>query len=104
MNRVEYLLIQAGSECNEVAHRASKALHFGVKEIEPGQAFTNAQRLVGEFVDLLAVMEMLEEQGLVQVPTGAELDALIATKKAKVEKFIRYAEEQCGTVTEYPRI
>jgi hypothetical protein len=100
MNRAEYLLIQVGSECNEVAHRASKALHFGVKEVEPGQSLNNAQRLVGEYVDLLAVMEMLEDQGLVQIPTGAELGALIATKKAKVEKFIRYAIEQCGTVTE----
>lgn len=100
MNRSEYLLIQAGSECNEVAHRASKALHFRLKEIEPGQGFTNAQRLVGEFVDLLAVMEMLEEQGLVQIPTGAELDSLIATKKAKVKKYIRYAAEKCGTVTD----
>lgn len=100
MNRAEYLLVQAGSECNEVAHRASKALHFGVEEIEPGQGLTNAQRMAGEFVDLLAVMEMLEEQGLVSIPVGAELDALVAIKKAKVEKYIRYAAQQCGTVSE----
>lgn len=99
MNRIEYLLIQAGSECNEVAHRASKALHFGLSEVEPGQELTNAQRIVGEYVDLLAVMQMLEEDGLVHLPTGPELAQRIDTKKAKVEKFIRYAAEQCGTVT-----
>lgn len=98
MNRTEYLLVQAGSECNEVAHRASKALHFGLQEVQPQQELTNAQRLVGEFVDLLAVMEMLEEEGLVQIPTGPELREQIAAKKDKVEKFIRFAAEHCGTV------
>lgn len=99
MNRAEYLLVQLGSECNEVAHRASKAVHFGGKEIEPGQVYTNAERLVGEYVDLLAAMEMLEDDGLVRIPTGEELRTLIAAKKVKVEKYIRYATEQCGTVT-----
>jgi hypothetical protein len=98
MNRREYLLIQAGSECNEVAHRASKALHFGLQEVQPEQSLTNAQRLVGEYVDLLAVMEMLEEDGLIQIPTGTELRTQITAKKAKVEKFMRFASEKCGTL------
>ncbi|MDT8992799.1 hypothetical protein RQP54_18140 [Curvibacter sp. APW13] len=98
MNRAEYLLVQAGSECNEIAHRASKALHFGLREVQPGQEASNAQRLVAEYIDLLAVMEMLEEDGLVHIPTGTELREQIAAKKAKVEKFIRFAAEQCGTV------
>lgn len=99
MNRTEYLLIQAASECNEVAHRATKALHFGLNEVEPGQSLTNAQRIVEEFVDLLGVMSMLEDQGLIQIPVGAELFSSIAAKKAKVEKFMRFAAEKCGTIT-----
>ncbi|BDT74011.1 hypothetical protein os4_35640 (plasmid) [Comamonadaceae bacterium OS-4] len=98
MNRTEYLLIQAGSECNEIAHRASKALHFGLQEVQPEQPLSNAERLVGEYVDLLAVMEMLENDELIHMPTGEELRSQIAAKKAKVEKFMRFASEQCGTV------
>lgn len=103
MNRAEYLLVQAGSEGNEVAHRASKALHFGLQEVQPGKDMTNAQRLAQEYVDLVAVMEMLEEEGLIRIPTGAELASMVAAKKAKVEKFIRYAAEECKTVQLQPQ-
>ena len=99
MNRNEYLLTQAASECNEVAHRITKALHFGVVERQPGQDLSNAERVVDEYIDLMATMEMLEEAGLVKVPKGAEYEARVAAKKAKVEKFIVYAREQCGTVS-----
>lgn len=100
MNRAEYLLTQAASECNEVAHRITKAMHFGVGEIQPGQELTNAERVVAEYIDLCAVMEMLEAEGLIALPSGAARAADIAAKKAKVEKFILYAKHQCGTVTE----
>ena len=99
MNRNEYLLTQAASECNEVAHRVTKAMHFGLQESQPGQYQTNAQRIVEEYVDLCAVMEMLEDAGLLKMPTKAEGDLLAASKKAKVEHFMAYAREQCGTVT-----
>lgn len=99
MNRKEYLLTQASSEANEVAHRISKAIHFGLGEVQPGQDETNAQRIVGEWMDLLAVFEMLAEEGLLVMPPEKECRAAMAAKKAKVEKFYRYALEQCGTVT-----
>lgn len=43
-------------------------------------------------------MEMLEDDELIHMPTGEELRSHIAAKKAKVEKFMRFASEQCGTV------
>lgn len=99
MNRTEYLLTQAASECNEVAHRITKALHFGLMEVQPGQDETNAQRIVGEFADLFGVMLMLHEEGALMLPTKAGMQEAADAKKAKVEKFFRYASEQCGTVT-----
>lgn len=97
MNRTEYLLPQAASECNEVAHRITKALHFGLAEIQPGQKLTNAQRIVGEFVELLAVVEMLEEDGLIEMPSSTEANAPVAIKKGRVAHFMAYAAE-CGTL------
>lgn len=98
MNRMEYLLTQGGSECNEVAHRVSKALHFGLDETQAGCTRTNAERIVDEYIDLLAVMEMLEDEGHIRMPADAELTRRKQEKKAKVEKFLVYARDVCKTV------
>ena len=99
MNRTEYLLTQAASECNEVAHRITKALHFGLDEKQPGQALSNAERIVGEFMELAAVMQMLEDEGLIDFPDCHERSALVDLKRRRVEHFMAYARD-CGTVTE----
>lgn len=99
MNQAEYLLTQALSECVEVAHRITKAQQFGLAETQPGQPESNARRVVGEYMDLLAVMEMLEAEGLIQLPSPAEQEELKRLKKAKVLKFMRYARDECGTLS-----
>ena len=60
MNRTEHLITIFGEEGSEVAQRASKILRFGVDEVQPGQVKTNAERLVDEYADIIAVAEMLE--------------------------------------------
>ena len=95
MNRTEHLLSCLAEECAEVAQRVSKALRFGLDEVQPGQPHTNAQRIGQEFNDLLAVVEMLEEEGTLERPTDTHA---IERKKAKVLSFMEYAE-QCGTLT-----
>ena len=45
MTREEHLLTIVAEECNEVAQRATKALRFSLEEIEPGQEFSNRERL-----------------------------------------------------------
>lgn len=94
MNRTEHLLTCLAEECAEVAHRVSKALRFGLAEVQPEQTLTNAERIGLEFRDLLAVFEMLEEEcGLYM-----HCDKLgIEFKKNKVRKFMEYSE-QCGTL------
>lgn len=101
MNRTEYLLTQAASECNEVAHRITKALHFGLDEVQPGQPGepeSNAERIVCEYIDLLASVEMLIEDAALTMPSAPTVRALIAKKKAKVEYFMGYARDNCGTL------
>jgi len=84
MKRAEHLLIILAEECAEVAQRASKALRFGLEEIEPGQSLDKAERLLEELVDLGAVVQMLEEDGYL----SAGLRVGGALKKQKVEKFL----------------
>lgn len=44
-------------ECSEVQQRATKALRFGLQEVQPGQMFTNTFRLGSEVGDLLEVID-----------------------------------------------
>lgn len=95
MNQTEHLLSCLAEECTEVGQRVSKALRFGLGEVQPGQPLTNAERIAGELVDLLAVVEILEEEGILDVPRDP---GAIQRKKDKVRKFMVYAAE-CGALT-----
>lgn len=97
MTRNEHLLSILAEECSEVAHRASKALRFGLKEKQAGQSLTNGQRILQEMVDLFAVYEMLAEEGALpklefEFVSGAKWE-----KKLKVEHFLMYSKSQ-GTL------
>jgi hypothetical protein len=52
-------------ECAEVQQRATKALRFGIDEVQPGQTFTNAERLAAELGDLIEMVERVKAAGLV---------------------------------------
>jgi hypothetical protein len=93
MNKTEHLLTIVGEECSEVHQRCSKALRFGMNEIEPNQAFSNQRRILQEFNDLVAVMEMLFECPINKLLYQHEIMA----KKDKVLKFLEYSKEQ-GTL------
>lgn len=94
MTRTDHLLWMLAEECAEVAQRASKAARFGLREVQPGQPFDNASRILLEFDDLMAIFEMLGDEGALPDVISP---CAIEQKKAKVEKFLRYSEE-CGTL------
>lgn len=95
MNQTEYLLTCLAEEGVETAHRVSKALRFGLEEVQPGQVATNAERLVGEIVDFLAMVDMLEQEGIIELPRDQEA---LRRKQDKVRKFMAYSQER-GTLT-----
>lgn len=96
MNRTEHLLTILNEECNETAQRGSKAIRFGLREIQKDQPFTNAERIVYEFNDIMAVMELLLDEGSIQ--KIIDRDA-IEKKKEKIKKYMDYSV-QCGTMEE----
>lgn len=98
MNRTEHLLTILGEEGVEVAQRCSKALRFGLSEVQPIQELSNAERIRGEFIDLLAVMRMLVKEGAIEPVTDADLPAM-EDKRQKVEKFLDYSRAM-GTLTD----
>lgn len=96
MTRKEHLLTILAEECNETAKRASKALRFSLQEVQPGQSFTNGQRITEEFNDIVAMMEMLKAEGhLSEVFDYQHVQA----KKAQVEHFLKHSKAN-GTLDE----
>ncbi len=95
MTKNEHLLTRLSEECNETAQRVSKALVFGLTEIQPGQSLSNAERIVYEFNDIVGLMELLQEAGCVDKVIDR---TAIELKKAKVKKYMDYSNE-CGTVS-----
>ncbi len=97
MTETEHLLSILGEEGVEVAQRTSKANRFGLDEIQPGQEFDNADRIMHEYAEMTAVYEMLELRGL--LPTVDP--SLVMAKKAKVISFLEYSRK-CGTLQDDP--
>lgn len=96
MTRLEHLLTCLAEECAEVAQRSTKALRFGIDEVQPGQFLTNAERIREEVVDLFAVLGMLEEEtGWSLLPNDIDGGR---DKRKKVEAFLRYSAE-VGTLS-----
>ena len=61
-------------ECSEVAQRISKALRFGLEEIQPGQDLKNSERIYQEMSDLLTVAKMVQRETGVHVCPEVEFE------------------------------
>lgn len=75
-------------ECLKVAQLVSKALRFGLHEVEMSQRYTNADRISQGLCTVIGLTELAKEARL--LPAVGSLE-LIAEKKAKVRKFMDYA-------------
>lgn len=94
MNRQEHLLVILMEECGEVIQDAAKSLRFGLDEGRDIDC-TNGQRLRKEFNQLLAVADMLEEEGV-----DLSYDYNIQEQKRdKVEEYLEYSRD-CGTYSD----
>ena len=87
MTETQYLLTCLAEECAEVAQRASKAIRFGLGEIQPGQELNNAERIMVEYGDLQGVIDMLQASQL--LPPAYPNQSF--EKMAKVRKYMAYS-------------
>jgi hypothetical protein len=103
MTRQQLLLIMLMEECDEVSQRASKALRFGLKEIQEGQDLDNAERICLEFNDLFTIVDMLSAEK--SLPEDKLLDIFqLDAKKAKVEKWLKHSQDQGVLKNEVPNV
>ncbi|HML33827.1 hypothetical protein [Sporomusa sphaeroides] len=92
MTETEHLLVCLAEECAEIQQAVTKALRFGLQDNYKDS--TPAQDIARELCDLIAVVELLEEAGVIK-KTGT-IDA-IERKKARVWHYMEYARAR-GTL------
>lgn len=80
-----------------MGQRASKVLRFSGEEVQPGQDLDNYERLREEYVQLLAVMAMVVNEGYIRAVDRDEDGPAMLRKVATVEKFLLYSKER-GTL------
>jgi len=90
MTEEQYLLVKLAEECVETAQRATKALTFGLNEVQEGQELTNAERIVYEFNDILAIMIELKRLGIIKEYINEDM---ILLKRKKLDKYMDYSRK-----------
>lgn len=97
MNKIEHLLTCLAEECAEIQQAISKALRFGLDDGHPEKTTTNAQDIAKECVDIIAIIEMLEDEGILKKIGTIQA---INQKKIQVLHYMKYAKER-GTLSEW---
>lgn len=92
MNLKQHYLIILEEELIETAQRVSKAIRFGLQEVEPGQPLTNEERIMYEYNDIVAMLELLYEGRFMKNISAMNNRQAIRSKKEKVAKYIDYSE------------
>ena len=100
MTKEEHLLVILMEEAAEIQHIASKCLRFGMLNSYGEGHPTNHFRLIGELLDMKAVVQMLEEHGTITLPhvgeRGNAIEFAVETKKRKVEDYMKVSQvENC---------
>lgn len=90
MTREDHFLLILAEECAEIAQRVTKAMRFSLRETQPGQNYTNAERIMHEYADLIGAMEKLLEEGTLSFPS--DFPDRIETKKNRIEEFLKISE------------
>jgi NTP pyrophosphatase (non-canonical NTP hydrolase) len=84
-------------ECAEIIQMVNKCRRFGLNEIYNGQenTLTNLQRLKGEVIDMLTILQALEDYHGLDIGFNDNLDRDIAIsgKIFKVAKYKKYSRE-----------
>lgn len=95
MNINEHLLVCLAEECAEVQHAIGKALRFGLTDHWDEKNITNGEAISLEIIDVLAVVGLLQEFGVI---TDVFDETQFERKQEKVRRFMAYAKSK-GTIT-----
>jgi NTP pyrophosphatase (non-canonical NTP hydrolase) len=83
----EWTLTTLAEECMELGQRITKALRFGIHEVQEGQELDNLERINQEFNDVLGTAEVLRLQHDLHILVRDETQV-----SAKIKKVIKYKQ------------
>lgn len=83
----EYLLMCLTEECAEVQKAAIKCIRFGPNCFNPYTGIYNAQKIMYEINDIIAIIEMLGEEGF-DLPMYMDKEQIML-KKEKVRRYMK---------------
>ena len=87
------LLLITQEECAEVTQAISKCFRFGMDQIKPGKSKTNREHLEEELGDLLAMLHLLSDFGIVDI---RNLEIAHMNKIEKLKQWSNvFKEEVC---------
>lgn len=98
MTKKQHLFVCLAEECSEVQKEVMKILRFGLVKrgdkphvsLRGNEIPPNHESLTAEIIDLLAVIQMLSDAGVIDlVKTGSKMN----DKMIKVKKYMEYAHE-----------
>jgi len=92
MTRQELLMVQLMEEAGEIVQGASKCLRFGTAHEWPAHEKTAEYRLTQELIDLLAIVEMCQTEGIIS-PWPQDISERMELKRLKVEKYLLLSTE-----------
>ena len=98
MNAHENLLLQLAEEADEVGQQVSKYLRFGGTHTWEGQKGTPAERVMHEVLDLLTIVHMAQDRGLLPIYTHEHMTMMMEAKEARVNHYMRISIQE-GRVT-----
>lgn len=89
MDRLQYAVNGLGEEASELGQACAKGLRFGLMDTDPKTGKTNLQRIVDEYNDVRALINLVgEELAALGIPLeGVDDPAAIETKTAKFIKW-----------------
>ncbi len=84
-NKQNEILLITQEECAEVTQAISKCYRFGLDNYKPGKPKTNREHLTDELGDLLAMITLCHDFGLV------DFQHVMTAKDAKLEKLRQWS-------------
>ncbi len=96
MDDTQLYLTILQEECAEVIQIVSKIFRFGAEDWHPDDLYkvSNKDRLVHELVDILAVVDLLKENGFLERMRDDE--QIKKLKEAKIKKIEKYRTRGTG--------
>lgn len=92
MKENERLLIVAMEECAEIQQEVSKALRFGTENHHPDEPhITNGERILREYHQLRAVMNLLIMKRVLKGISKAESSRIFREKVESIERWEEYS-------------